>query len=368
MMNKCLQRPCQGFAFIPGFKDFRVDDSGSFSYSAKNNTRRSGIVHSSTAFIGCSHAQCCACYGPKGGTDNYCLNNCTSINGGKVIKEVYTWVWIRSSLPKRLWRKCIDYTVKDSQGNEESYRLDEETGVKEKGNCATMQEIKKNGAVLVVPDTKRLKKIPRAPGLLVFLPKSKKLQIQSQHELETIAMKSEVTEAEKTFFQKLTKEQQKQTLINKNFRKKQKKIEQKLVNLEAKTVNKQKALEKQQKSSKKILEGKIKKVDKQQNISESNLKSTIQRLTRRIQTLENKKMNEIDSIILRGKTTYKNLLSKWVPFSQSWTLCYRASRDGWRSRTFHSRCDNKGPTVTIIRYNSYIFGGYTDALWGGIVT
>ena len=79
-------------------------------------------------------------------------------------------------------------------------------------------------------------------------------------------------------------------------------------------------------------------------------------------------VNEIDSIILRGKTSYKNLLSKWVPFSQSWTLCYRASRDGWRSSTFHSRCDNKGPTVTIIRYNSYIFGGYTDALWGGIVT
>jgi hypothetical protein len=41
-------------------------------------------------------------------------------------------VWIRSSLPKRVWRKCIDFTITGQDGKEENYRLDEETGLKEK--------------------------------------------------------------------------------------------------------------------------------------------------------------------------------------------------------------------------------------------
>jgi len=31
--------------------------------------------------------------------------------------------------------------------------------------------------------------------------------------------------------------------------------------------------------------------------------------------------------------------------------------------TFHRKCDGKGPTVTIIKVNNYIFGGYTDVSW-----
>lgn len=46
-----------------------------------------------------------------------------------------------------------------------------------------------------------------------------------------------------------------------------------------------------------------------------------------------------------------------------WSLCYRASSHGWSGWTFHSYCDNRGPTVTIIRAHSYIFGGYTDQSW-----
>ncbi len=58
--------------------------------------------------------------------------NCSAINGGKVTKQVVTWVWIRSSLPKRVWRKCIDFTITNKNGKEEKYRLDEETGLREK--------------------------------------------------------------------------------------------------------------------------------------------------------------------------------------------------------------------------------------------
>ncbi|XP_068673405.1 uncharacterized protein [Montipora foliosa] len=43
--------------------------------------------------------------------------------------------------------------------------------------------------------------------------------------------------------------------------------------------------------------------------------------------------------------------------------CWHAKTDGWAASTFHSNCDGKGPTVTIIKVGSYIFGGYTDVSW-----
>ncbi|XP_066016622.1 uncharacterized protein [Pocillopora verrucosa] len=43
--------------------------------------------------------------------------------------------------------------------------------------------------------------------------------------------------------------------------------------------------------------------------------------------------------------------------------CWHAETDGWAASTFHSNCDGRGPTVTIIKVNSYIFGGYTDVSW-----
>ena len=48
-----------------------------------------------------------------------------------------------------------------------------------------------------------------------------------------------------------------------------------------------------------------------------------------------------------------------------WKLCWRASRDGWNVNTFRSLCDEKGPTITIIRVGKYIFGGYTSLPWPG---
>ena len=63
-------------------------------------------------------------------------------------------------------------------------------------------------------------------------------------------------------------------------------------------------------------------------------------------------------------------LRNWLkPVAQSkssrWRRCWRASVDGWAASTFHSHCDNKGPTVTIIRVGGkYIFGGYTSLSWG----
>lgn len=47
-----------------------------------------------------------------------------------------------------------------------------------------------------------------------------------------------------------------------------------------------------------------------------------------------------------------------------WKLCYRASYHGWAASIFHSNCDGKRDTVTIIRKDQYVFGGYTDIPWG----
>ena len=64
--------------------------------------------------------------------------------------------------------------------------------------------------------------------------------------------------------------------------------------------------------------------------------------------------------------TYLSTLLKPVSSKSSrWRRCWRASVDGWAASTFHSRCDHKGPTVTIIRVGGkYIFGGYTSVSWG----
>lgn len=46
-------------------------------------------------------------------------------------------------------------------------------------------------------------------------------------------------------------------------------------------------------------------------------------------------------------------------------LLYRASRDGFNHSDFHDRCDDKGPTITIIKSLKHYqtFGGYTDIAW-----
>ncbi|XP_044169427.1 uncharacterized protein LOC114951006 [Acropora millepora] len=75
-----------------------------------------------------------------------------------------------------------------------------------------------------------------------------------------------------------------------------------------------------------------------------------------------------DSVIVGGNPTYFVLLSNWikpvVKINGQWILCWRASLHGWSGRTFHSLCDNKGPTVTVVKdTNNNIFGGYTSIPW-----
>ena len=49
-------------------------------------------------------------------------------------------------------------------------------------------------------------------------------------------------------------------------------------------------------------------------------------------------------------------------------LLYRATRDGFSAKEFHSKCDNRENTVTIIKNNlNFVFGGYTAATWNSAV-
>ncbi len=62
-------------------------------------------------------------------------------------------------------------------------------------------------------------------------------------------------------------------------------------------------------------------------------------------------------------------LLKLCEFSPNdkWTLLYRATRDGFGSKDFHSRCDNKSPTLSICKAHesSYIFGGFASFTFNG---
>ena len=73
-----------------------------------------------------------------------------------------------------------------------------------------------------------------------------------------------------------------------------------------------------------------------------------------------------DSAILSSdqQQTLTNLLKETLTSaSYDYTLIYRASRNGWTAANFHSCCDSKGPTVTVVKNGNYIFGGYTDQPW-----
>jgi hypothetical protein len=56
---------------------------------------------------------------------------------------------------------------------------------------------------------------------------------------------------------------------------------------------------------------------------------------------------------LDKKTTERiNVLVGEHP-SQKWKLAFRASRHGWSSTIFHARCDQQGPTITLVKVHQF---------------
>ena len=54
------------------------------------------------------------------------------------------------------------------------------------------------------------------------------------------------------------------------------------------------------------------------------------------------------------------------PLKDKFKLLYRASRDGFDSSDFYSKCDGHPNTLTIFEASgtSFIFGTFTHAIWG----
>jgi len=45
-------------------------------------------------------------------------------------------------------------------------------------------------------------------------------------------------------------------------------------------------------------------------------------------------------------------------------LLYRGSKDGWLNVNFHIKCDNKGPTIVLMKSKAgRVAGGYTSESW-----
>ena len=62
---------------------------------------------------------------------------------------------------------------------------------------------------------------------------------------------------------------------------------------------------------------------------------------------------------------HRSVLKGWLPSQEGkiWRLLFRASRDGFTAAAFHSKCDDQGATVTIVKSGHNIFGGFTEESW-----
>ena len=62
---------------------------------------------------------------------------------------------------------------------------------------------------------------------------------------------------------------------------------------------------------------------------------------------------------------YDDKLREWCG-DYKWKLIYRTSEHGYTAKTFHEYCDDKGPTLVVIKSSEgWIFGGYTTQSWSG---
>lgn len=64
--------------------------------------------------------------------------------------------------------------------------------------------------------------------------------------------------------------------------------------------------------------------------------------------------------------SYYGTLLSWTS-SSSMSLLYSGAPHGFTAASFHSSCDNRGRTLTVVMANGYIFGGYNPSSWNGSV-
>jgi hypothetical protein len=83
-------------------------------------------------------------------------------------------------------------------------------------------------------------------------------------------------------------------------------------------------------------------------------------------SIKRKDKSWLDSSLILTKEEVK-ILSQMIE-SKDGVLLYRATRDGFEGASFHSKCDGKAKTITIIKTkDNYVFGGYTAASWSSTI-
>ena len=83
-------------------------------------------------------------------------------------------------------------------------------------------------------------------------------------------------------------------------------------------------------------------------------------LKKRLSLLE--QIKNCESLILNENLNYETILKNWINPNKKikFTLLYRMTKDGDNINTYHEKCCNKGPTISLIKLeDANIIGGYT---------
>ncbi|CAB4039587.1 Hypothetical predicted protein, partial [Paramuricea clavata] len=209
---------------------------------------------------------------------------------------MYTWFWVRSSIPRRLWSKCMDYKVTEN-GAAVWYKLVGDNELPLKGRCAKDKPLFYEG-MLVVPDNATAKKVPSVEGMMIYRKDNNKLYVQGDKKLNALAE------------------------------------EKKIISI----------------------------LDKDIAELESKFDRFNHTLGNKMRLIHSRDISA--STILKGEPeSFLKQLKRWFSFNKL-TCCWRATLDGWDSRIFHERCDQRGKTITLVKVGKYIFGGYSTYYWG----
>lgn len=73
------------------------------------------------------------------------------------------------------------------------------------------------------------------------------------------------------------------------------------------------------------------------------------------------------SEILSGNEGLFNILLEYLKdvetYGKHWKRCFNARDYSYSAASFHTYCNNKGPTVTLVEVGRHVFGAYSDQAW-----
>lgn len=102
----------------------------------------------------------------------------------------------------------------------------------------------------------------------------------------------------------------------------------------------------------------IKTVEACQKGDFSNLDNVVVRILLLIK--DNKLIADVPAVL----GDYLGIINTWLGGSKKFNLIYKGSKDGFAASNFHTKCDNKGPTVVIVTCTQdNVFGGYSAMSW-----